>query len=211
MGSFTRREALRLLGLAGLSLAGCRSEEGDSGGAAQEGAFTSSCSEAQPRAAAASCPPELRRYEKIVVLMMENRSFDHYFGHLSLPLERGGEGRMDVDGLKGDEVQFLTGQGRRPRGVPLLPRVRLGDPRYRARVGRLSHSIQRRRDGRLHPSALRRSAEKQGRLLRPTTARVSRTPWRTTRGHAGPPSALRQLRALRSVVRLGHGPDVGLP
>jgi phospholipase C len=36
--------------------------------------------------------------ENIVVLMMENRSFDHQFGSLSLL-----EGREDVDGLKGGE------------------------------------------------------------------------------------------------------------
>lgn len=27
----------------------------------------------------------LRRYKKFVVVVMENRSFDHLFGHLSLP------------------------------------------------------------------------------------------------------------------------------
>ena len=45
-------------------------------------------------------PSELHRYEKFVVLMMENRSFDHYFGSLSLPHSMGGEGRTDVDGFK---------------------------------------------------------------------------------------------------------------
>ncbi len=45
-------------------------------------------------------PSALHRYEKFVVLMMENRSFDHYFGHLSLPRSLGGEGRTDVDGFK---------------------------------------------------------------------------------------------------------------
>jgi phospholipase C len=39
--------------------------------------------------------------------MMENRSFDQYFGHLSLPTSMGGEGRTDVDGLTGSEVQLL--------------------------------------------------------------------------------------------------------
>jgi phospholipase C len=50
--------------------------------------------------------------EHVVVLMMENRSFDHYFGALSIPAGRtdrygndmGGEGRNDVFGLTGDEV-----------------------------------------------------------------------------------------------------------
>jgi phospholipase C len=43
---------------------------------------------------------QFHKYEKFVVLMMENRSFDHYFGHLSLPKSLGGEGRTDVDGFK---------------------------------------------------------------------------------------------------------------
>lgn len=50
--------------------------------------------------------------EHIVVLMMENRSFDHYFGALSIPegmTDRngqplGGEGRTDVLGLTGNET-----------------------------------------------------------------------------------------------------------
>jgi phospholipase C len=35
--------------------------------------------------------------------MMENRSFDHMLGYLSLPAARGGAGRTDVDGLTGSE------------------------------------------------------------------------------------------------------------
>src|SRR5262245_42939545 len=35
--------------------------------------------------------------DTVVVLMMENRSFDHYFGALSLE-----EGRTDIDGLTAD-------------------------------------------------------------------------------------------------------------
>ncbi len=49
--------------------------------------------------------------EHVVVLMMENRSFDHYFGALSIAKGRedaygnpfGGEGRNEVNGLTGDE------------------------------------------------------------------------------------------------------------
>lgn len=41
----------------------------------------------------------LAKVDHIVVLMMENRSFDHLFGHLSLPLAEGGVGRSDVNGL----------------------------------------------------------------------------------------------------------------
>ena len=45
------------------------------------------------------------RIDHIVVLMLENRSFDHLFGHLSLP----GSGRTDVDGLRGDEANSGVG------------------------------------------------------------------------------------------------------
>jgi len=62
-------------------------------------------------------PLQFHKYEKFVVLMMENRSFDHYFGHLSMApnaaLGIGGKEKWDgrtpdpngkkVDGLTGDE------------------------------------------------------------------------------------------------------------
>ena len=43
---------------------------------------------------------QLQQIRHIVVVMMENRSFDHMLGHLSL------EGMADVDGLSGPEVNF---------------------------------------------------------------------------------------------------------
>ncbi|HUN77547.1 MAG TPA: alkaline phosphatase family protein [Solirubrobacteraceae bacterium] len=43
----------------------------------------------------------LERIEHIVVVMLENRSFDHMLGYLSLPPELGGRGRAAVDGLRG--------------------------------------------------------------------------------------------------------------
>ena len=46
---------------------------------------------------------QLQQIEHIVVLMLENRSFDHMLGYLSLPPALGGKGRTDVDGLKGTE------------------------------------------------------------------------------------------------------------
>jgi phospholipase C len=111
MSSMTRRDAMRLLGLGGLMAAGCSApaeeEESDEGA----DAIGSSCGRERVRTSAATAPEELRRYEKIVVLMMENRSFDHYFGHLSLPKELGGEGRKDVDGLTGNEVNYLVRPG----------------------------------------------------------------------------------------------------
>ncbi len=39
--------------------------------------------------------------DHIVVLVLENRSFDHMLGYLSLPTSLGGAGRTDVDGLTG--------------------------------------------------------------------------------------------------------------
>lgn len=47
---------------------------------------------------------QLQQIEHIVVLMLENRSFDHMLGYLSLPPAQGGKGRTDVDGLKGTET-----------------------------------------------------------------------------------------------------------
>ena len=46
--------------------------------------------------------------DHIVVVMLENRSFDHMLGYLSLPTALSGKGRTDVDGLKGVEVNFNT-------------------------------------------------------------------------------------------------------
>jgi hypothetical protein len=54
-------------------------------------------------------PGNLANIDHIVVLTMENRSFDQMLGYLSLPPERGGMGRKDVDGLKGTEFNLLDG------------------------------------------------------------------------------------------------------
>ncbi len=52
----------------------------------------------------------LANIDHIVVLSMENRSFDHMLGYLSLPVESGGMGRTDVDGLKGNEFNMIGTQ-----------------------------------------------------------------------------------------------------
>lgn len=49
--------------------------------------------------------------EHIVVLMLENRSFDHMLGYLSLDRESGGAGRGDVDGLTGADTNFNVYDG----------------------------------------------------------------------------------------------------
>jgi phospholipase C len=48
----------------------------------------------------------LEKIDHIVVLMLENRSFDHMLGYLSLPQGEGGKGRQEVDGLRGPAVNF---------------------------------------------------------------------------------------------------------
>jgi phospholipase C len=61
---------------------------------------------------------QFHKYEKFVVLMMENRSFDHYFGHLTMPRELGGEGRGRWDGRtpdpQGKLIDGLTGSETNP-------------------------------------------------------------------------------------------------
>jgi phospholipase C len=52
-------------------------------------------------------PGALSNIDHIVVLMMENRSFDHMLGYLSLPVGQGGMGRADIDGLRGNESNSL--------------------------------------------------------------------------------------------------------
>ena len=78
--------------------------------------------------------PEIRRHsalgarhyladiDHVVVLLMENRSFEQALGHLSLPTSRCGVGRSDVYGLKGTEFHLKPDGTRQAteqsRGVP---------------------------------------------------------------------------------------------
>jgi len=75
----SRRDALRILGFAS--------------GAAALAPWIASCGDGSTAAASSPLRPEDLDIETIVIVMMENRSFDHYFGALSLL-----EGRP-VDGL----------------------------------------------------------------------------------------------------------------
>ncbi len=54
----------------------------------------------------------LDRVEHIVVVMLENRSFDHMLGYLSLPSELGGKGRATIDGLRGPAEDLNDYDGR---------------------------------------------------------------------------------------------------
>lgn len=60
-----------------------------------------------------SASDNLSKVDHIVVLMLENRSFDHMLGYLSLPPAEGGRGRTDVDGLSGPAENFNEYEGRR--------------------------------------------------------------------------------------------------
>ena len=55
----------------------------------------------------------LAQIDHIVVLMLENRSFDHMLGYLSLPEALGGKGRTDVDGLRGPDANYNEHAGQR--------------------------------------------------------------------------------------------------
>jgi phospholipase C len=55
-------------------------------------------------------PGKLANIDHIVVLTQENRSFDHMLGYLSLPFEKGGMNRKDVDGFKGGEFNMFNGR-----------------------------------------------------------------------------------------------------
>lgn len=54
-------------------------------------------------------PGLLSNIDHIVVLMMENRSFDHMLGYLSKDGDTEGKKRMDVEGLKGNETNPYNG------------------------------------------------------------------------------------------------------
>jgi phospholipase C len=54
----------------------------------------------------------LEEIEHIVVVMMENRSFDHMLGYLSLPAALGGRDRADVDGLRGPDTNVNQHDGK---------------------------------------------------------------------------------------------------
>ncbi|MGH2911937.1 MAG: alkaline phosphatase family protein [Solirubrobacteraceae bacterium] len=55
----------------------------------------------------------LKAIDHVVVVMLENRSFDHMLGYLSLPASMGGGGRTDIDGLRGPDVNFNVHDGAR--------------------------------------------------------------------------------------------------
>ena len=63
-------------------------------------------------------PGRLANIDHIVVLMMENRSFDHMLGYLSKEGHGNGKKRIDIDGLRGGEVND-DDRGHRYQSFPL--------------------------------------------------------------------------------------------
>lgn len=73
----------------------------------------------------------LDKIDHIVVLMLENRSFDHLLGYLSHPNE--GRLRPDVDGLKGNETNTYTdnqGVEKTVRSARMASPIMNGDPHH---------------------------------------------------------------------------------
>jgi phospholipase C len=122
--TFTRREVLAGLGAgATAGLIGCRGESADAGAdaggpdAAPDGPSVNACT-----ATSTMTPAQLLGHiDAIVVLCMENRSFDHYLGSLRLV-----EGRADIDGLTGAETN--PGTNGMPVGVHKLDDYTPEDP-----------------------------------------------------------------------------------
>jgi phospholipase C len=77
-------------------------------------------------------PGNLGKIDHIVVVMMENRSFDHMLGYLSLPTTgnagRVGAGRINVDGLTGSESNPIDVRGGRIQVFPLTNKRLSEDP-----------------------------------------------------------------------------------
>ena len=104
----SRRRAIQQLGLASLALSaagGCNTAPG----AGPEGAKDGGGDSALPALGAREL---LASVDNIVVVMMENRSFDHYFGALTMDPRYPAAAR--VDGLTGKESNPDPGGGRVP-------------------------------------------------------------------------------------------------
>ncbi|MBX3188720.1 MAG: alkaline phosphatase family protein [Labilithrix sp.] len=113
MSIFTRRKALQAMGLMmGAAAVGCGKPEEEEVEAGED-ALNVCIGRMDRNVRELGGAQQLHKYEKFVVLVMENRSFDHYFGHLSMPRSKGGEGRGKWDGRtpdpEGKLVDGLTG------------------------------------------------------------------------------------------------------
>src|SRR5688572_372984 len=114
----SRRDVLRAVGVGlGAAAAGCAANTGGGGrggDAVPIGDPAKFDGEVVCGPAATDWRQARERITSVVVLCMENRSFDHYFGAMSLPRELGGLGLSGIAGLTGTESN-LDRSGREVR------------------------------------------------------------------------------------------------
>ena len=146
----------------------------------------------------------LRDIKHVVLLMQENRSFDHYFGTMA-----GVRGFADPQRAEAAKwaiglLPARSGQPRRlPAAVPLgYPHdQRAEDPFHQPRLGGAARVVERREDGQLAAG--------------PPQSRRGEGPLRHGLSHAVRHSlsvrARRGLHDLRRLSLLGHGPDLAEP
>jgi len=125
----SRRNVLQgMSGLVGAAALGCSGSE-----AQQQDQNLIACFSGKKKKHALAPRGAFGNVQNIVILMMENRSFDHAFGALSIDPDRfddhdnhlGGEGRKDVNGLTGDEQNLdLSGK---PVRIFRQNKTQLGD------------------------------------------------------------------------------------
>jgi len=68
--------------------------------------------------------------DHFVVVMLENRSFDHMLGYLSLPVSEGGRGRADIDGVQLDRRAVVDGEEYSPRPLGRTALTKAEDPAH---------------------------------------------------------------------------------
>jgi phospholipase C len=145
MRSLSRRQVLRsLVGTAGLAALPTAGLAGGLMGCSSQG-------EEEPESLdeLRSRDEALKGVDKIVILMMENRSFDHYFGHLTMPAALGGEGFARFDPTRdrqteGDRrINGLTGMESNPKspgaGASDSVRVFHATPTLGRTIGDINH------------------------------------------------------------------------
>jgi phospholipase C len=116
---FSRRRALQAMGaILGASATGCAGESEEEEAVSGQDGLNLCIGRMDRSVSELGGAQQLHKYEKFVVLVMENRSFDHYFGHLTMPTSLGGEGRARWDGATPDPdgklLDGLTGTETNP-------------------------------------------------------------------------------------------------
>ena len=72
----------------------------------------------------------LGEIDHFVVVMLENRSFDHMLGYLSLPEAAGGRGRADIDGVQAHENVEVDEEEHRPQRLGRGALTKAEDPAH---------------------------------------------------------------------------------